>query len=187
MLDTEKISLEYKYSFVKLKQLYETIQKRDENCKTFPAICLLSYNFGDIKFWFISDLDILNTYFSTNTNQFTLWNFSNSTNTYPVKWRLFVVWSGNENINLANEFFKEYIRQWIENNTWLRNNTLSAINNIYNIQKTQDKYQEIIKNENNFELIYENINLQEEFIKDTNTIEMLKWNYNAELYLKNIK
>lgn len=185
MIDIEKISLDYKYNFATFKQLYETIQKRDSNCKIFPAICLLSYNFWDIKFWFVSDLDILDTYFSKNKNNFELWIFTNSKNRYPVRWWLFVLNKGNKNINLANEFFKEYIKQWVENNTWLRNNTLSAINNIYNIQKTQDIYSEIIQNENNFELIYENINLQENFIKDSKNLDLLKWNYNAELYLKN--
>jgi hypothetical protein len=51
---------------------------------------------------------------------------------------------------------------------------LSAINNIYDIQKTQTKFQQLISNENNFKLIYENINLQEEFTINTDTLEMLK-------------
>gem|GEM_PF-3088170 len=62
----------------------------------------------------------------------------------------------------------------MENNTGLRNNTLSAVNNIYHIQKQQTEYKNIISSENNFKLIYENINLQEEFLKNTNTLELLK-------------
>jgi hypothetical protein len=62
----------------------------------------------------------------------------------------------------------------MENNTGLRNNTLSAVNNIYHIQKQQAEYKNIISSENNFKLIYENINLQEEFLKNTNTLELLK-------------
>lgn len=185
MLDIEKISLDYKYNFATFKQLYETIQKRDENCKLFPAICLMSYNFWDIKFWFISDFDILDTYFSKNKNSFEMQSFTNSTTSYPIKWRIFVVPKWNEKINLANEFFKEYIKEGISNNTGLRNNTLSAINNVYNIQKNQEIYWGIIQNENNFELIYESINLQENFIKDSKNLDLLKWNYNAELYLRN--
>ncbi len=184
MLDTEKISLDYKYNFATFKQLYETIEKRNSDCILFPAICLMSYNFGDIKFWFLSDLDILETYFSSNKNLFKINEFSNSKSSYPAKWWVFVVAKWNENINLANEFFVEYIRQWVENNTWLRNNTLSAINSIYNIQKTQEKYSEIIQHENHFELIYESINLQEEFIKNNKNLDLLKWNHNPDLYLK---
>jgi len=184
MLDTEKISLDYKYNFATFKQLYETIEKRNSDCILFPAICLMSYNFGDIKFWFLSDLDILETYFSSNKNLFKINEFPNSKSSYPAKWWVFVVAKWNENINLANEFFVEYIRQWVENNTWLRNNTLSAINSIYYIQKTQEKYSEIIQHENNFELIYESINLQEEFIKNSKNLDLLKWNHNPDLYLK---
>jgi hypothetical protein len=189
MLDTENIDLDYKYNFATFKQLYQTINKRDQNCELFPAICLMSYNFGDIKFWFLSDLDILDSYFAQNDNsnsqnKFKLNNFSNSINNYPIKWRIFVVNKDNPNINLANEFFKEYLSQAVNNNTWLRNNTLSAINNIYNIQKNNPIYTDIILNENNFKLMYSNINLQENFIKDTSTIDLLKWDYNPELYLK---
>ena len=187
MLDNENMSLEYNYKFANFKQLYEIIQKRDENCKTFPAICLMSYGFWDIKFWFLSDFDILNKLFSKNKNNFEIRDFNNSANIYPVKWWVFVVPKNNENINLANEFFKEYLNQSIENNTGLWNNTLSAVNNIYNIQKNDSIYQNLILNENNFKLMYESINLQEEFLKNTNTIEMLKWNYSPELYLKNLK
>ncbi len=192
MLDTENINLEYKYNFVTFKQLYQTIWKRDTSCELFPAICLMSYNFGEIKFGFLSDLDIFNSYFSWNTNNFKINSFSNSQDNYPIKWRIFVVPknntnnnnNNNNNINLANEFFKEYLSQAIDNNTWLRNNTLSAINNIYNTQKTNPIYHELISNENNFKLIYEDINLQEKFIENTATIDLLKWNYSPEIYLK---
>ncbi len=184
MLDTENIDLDYKYDFVNFKQLYQIINKRDTNCELFPAICLMSYNFGDIKFGFLSDLDILDTYFSWNQNNFKIKNFNNTENNYPTRWWIFVVEKDNTNINMANKFLQEYLSQAVNNNTWLRNNTLSAINNIYNIQKNNLIYNNLILNENNFELIYENINLQETFLKNTNTIEMLKWDYKAELYLK---
>ena len=61
---------------------------------------------------------------------------------------------------------------------------MSAITNIYDIQKQEDKYKEILINENKFRLMYENINLQEEFVKDSKNINLLKWDYNPELYLK---
>jgi len=185
LLDTENIDLEYKYDFVKFKQLYNTIQKRDTNCELFPAICLMSYNFGDIKFWFISDLDILDTYFSWNNNNFDIKSFNNTQNDYPIRGRVFVVPQDNKKINLANEFFTQYLSNSmsIEADTQLRDNTFSAINNIYNLQKTNqnyfNKYQKILKHQNKFKLIYNSINTN----IDQTTIEMLKWNYNIDLYL----
>lgn len=191
MLDTEKITLDYKYNFVTFKQLTDTINKRDPNCKLFPAICLMSYNFGDIKFGFLSDLDILDTYFSWNQNDFRIKNFNSIENSYPVRWRVFVIAKNSPNINLANKFFQQYLSESINNNTGLRNNTLSAINNIYDLQKNTTNnnskyniYEKILQNENNFSLIYENIDLQEDFLKNTNTVDMLKWNYSPEIYLK---
>ncbi len=184
MLDVEKLSLDYSYNFAKLKLLYESISKKNENCKTFPAICLMSYNFWDIKFWFLSDLDILEKYFTNNKNSFEISNFNNTITSYPVKWRVFVVPKWSEKINLANEFFKEYLKEWVNGNENLWWNTLSAITNIYDIQKQEGKYKEILINENKFRLMYENINLQEEFVKDSKNINLLKWDYNPELYLK---
>lgn len=189
LLDTENIDLNYKYDFVNFKKLYNTIQKRDNNCKLFPAICLMSYNFGDMKFGFISDLDILNTYFSWNNNNFYIQSFTNTQNNYPIRWRVFVVPQDNKNIFLADEFFKQYLSNSMDTqyNTQLRNNTLSAVNNIYDLQKTNknyfNKYQEILKHQNNFNLIYDYINTT----IDPTTIEMLKWNYNIDIYLKNLK
>ncbi|HKL44383.1 MAG TPA: hypothetical protein VJ892_03830, partial [Candidatus Absconditabacterales bacterium] len=97
--------------------------------------------------------------------------------------RIFVVPDGNKNINLANEFFKEYLSEAIENNTGLRNNTFSAVNNTYEIQKNNNIYKNIISNENNFKLIQGKL---EDKINQTTT-EMLKGNVNPELYLNGIK
>ena len=187
MLDVEKLSLDYSYNFAKLKLLYESIGKKNENCKTFPAICLMSYNFWDIKFWFLSDLDILEKYFTNNKNSFEISNFNNTITSYPVKWRVFVVPKWSEKINLANEFFKEYLKEWVNGNENLWWNTLSAITNIYDIQKQEDKYKEILINENKFRLMYENINLQEEFVKDSKNINLLKWDYNQSFIWKSKK
>lgn len=184
MLDYQSISLDYKYDFAVFKQLYKTIQKRDPNCEKFPAICLLSYNFWDIKFWFISDLDILSNYFSGNNIIFNIEPFFNSQENYPVRWWIFVVPKNNEKILLANEFFKKYMYESIEKGTWIRNNTLPAVNKNYDTFKLDNKYEKIIKYENSFELIYENLNLHKDFINNSDNTNLLKWNYNPKLFLE---
>ena len=184
MLDVESLALDYSYDFVKFKQLYESIAKKDKSCELFPAICLMSYNFWDIKFWFLSDFDILEKYFTGNKTMLEVANFNNSSLSYPIKGRVFVVPKWSEKINLANEFFKEYLKEWVDGNKSLWWNTLSAITNIYDEQIQEDRYKELSTNENKFRLIYENINLQEEFVKNSKNINLLKWDYKPELYLK---
>ncbi|MCK9467262.1 MAG: hypothetical protein M0P94_02945 [Candidatus Absconditabacterales bacterium] len=184
MLDVESLALDYSYDFVKFKQLYESIAKKDKSCELFPAICLMSYNFGDIKFGFLSDFDILEKYFTGNKTMLEVANFNNSSLSYPIKGRVFVVPKGSEKINLANEFFKEYLKEGVDGNKSLWGNTLSAITNIYDEQIQEDRYKELSTNENKFRLIYENINLQEEFVKNNKNINLLKGDYKPELYLK---
>ncbi|HRX64127.1 MAG TPA: hypothetical protein P5060_03430 [Candidatus Absconditabacterales bacterium] len=183
MINTKTINLDYKYNFANFKKLYETIQKRDNNCQDFPAICLMSYNFGDLKFGLLSDLNILQKHFSGNQNNFYIDNFYNVQSSYPTIGRVFVVPQNNENIYLANQFFKEYLSQAIQNNTGLRNNTLSAVNNIYDLQKNQKIYQKIIPNENNFTLIQRGL----DYKINENTLEMLRGNYNPEIYINGSK
>ncbi len=183
MLDVEKLSLDYSYDYIKFKQLYKSIWKRDENCNIFPSICLMYYNFWDLKFWFLSDFDILEKYFTGNKIILEIAVFNNTNLSYPVKGRVFVVPKWSEKINLANEFFKEYLKEWVDNQ-WLWWNTLSAINNIYDQQKQDSKYNELIKNEHKFKLFYENITLQEDFLQDNKNLNLLKWDYKPEFYLK---
>ena len=183
MLDVEKVPLDYSYDYIKFNQLYKLIWKKEENCSKFPSICLMSYSFWDLKFGFLSDFDILEKYFTGNKTMLEIAIFNNIDLSYPVKGRVFVVPKWSEKINLANEFFKEYLKEWVDNE-WLWWNTLSAINNIYDQQKQDSRYGELTKNESKFKLMYESINLQEDFLKDSKNLNLLKWNYKPELYLK---
>ena len=176
--------IKFKNDNSELSNILNTNNMVRATCNIFPALCTIKYEFADIKFWFLSDLDILEKYFPWNHNLYA-WNFTNSENQYPVKWRVFVVPKWNQNTNLTNKFFSEYISQSIDWNDSLWNNTLSAITNIYNTQKTKDIFKNIIWNENNFYIFTGSINLQDQIINDWKTLEMLKWNYNIKSYLSN--
>lgn len=184
MLNTNNIALKEKYTFQNFRELTSLLKNQNENCSNYPALCSMKNWYADIKFWFLSDFDILTKYFPWE-NRIYIWEFIDSNNKYPVKWRVFVVPEWQENTNLTNKFFSEYISQSIDWNDTLRNNTLSAITNIYNTQKTKDIFKNIIWNENNFYIFTGSINLQEQIVNDWKTLEMLKWNYNVKSYLSN--
>jgi hypothetical protein len=61
-----------------------------------------------------------------------------------------------------------YIKSSVLNSLPLWENNLSAFNNVFQIQKIQKRYENILKYEPNFSLMYNDINLQEDFIKKTN-------------------
>lgn len=184
MLNTNNITLKEKYTYKNFNTILTTLKNQNENCSISPALCIIKYWFADIKFWFLSDMDILEKYFPWSHNLYA-WNFTNSENNYPVKWRVFIVPKWNQNTNLTNKFFSEYISQSIDWNDTFRGNTLSAITNIYDTQKTKDIFKNIIWNENNFYIFTGSINLQDQIINDWRTLEMLKWNYNVKSYLSN--
>lgn len=184
MLNTNNISLKEKYTYKNFNTILNILKEQNWNCSIFPALCTIKYGYTDIKFWFLSDLDILEKYFPWNYNLYA-WVFTNSENQYPVKWRVFIVPKWNENTNLTNKFFSEYISESVDWNRDFWNNTLSAISNIYENQKTENKFKNILQNENNFYIFTGSINLQDQIINDGKTIDMLKWNYNVKSYLSN--
>ena len=184
MLNTNNIALKTKYTYQNLNTILNILKNGNESCSTYPALCTIKYWYVDIKFWFLSDLDILAKYFPGNYNLYA-WSFTNSENNYPVKWRVFVVPKWNQNTNLTNRFFSEYISQSIDWNDTFRNNTLSAITNIYDQQKQKNNFKNIISNESKFYIFTGSINLQDQIINDWRTLEMLKWNYNIKSYLSN--
>ncbi len=184
MLNTNNISLKEKYTYKNFSTILNILRDQNTTCSTFPALCVIKYGYTDIKFWFLSDFDILDKYFPWNNNLYA-WSFTNSENQYPTKWRVFIVPKWNQNTNLTNKFFSEYISASIDWDDTFWDNTLSAITNIYNTQKTKNIFKNIIWNESKFYIFTGNINLQDQIINDWKTLEMLKWNYNIKSYLSN--
>lgn len=184
MLNTNNSDLKNKYTYQNLKNIVSLLSKQSEYCNDYPALCTAKYWYTDIAFWFLSDLDILHAYFPGD-NTVNIWDFTNSNNSYPVKWRVFVVPKWNQKTNLTNKFFGEYISESIGWNETFRDNTLSAITNIYDIQKQKDKFKSMIANEKKFYLFIGSINILDQILNDWKTINMLKWNYNTDAYLWN--
>ena len=184
MLNTNNISSKNKYTYINLKQLLNILVKQNKFCEEYPAICIVRYWYSDIKFWFMSDFDIIDAYFSKN-NSLYAGNFTNSTNSYPTKWRVFVVPNWNKNTNLTNKFFSEYISQSIDWDTTFRNHTLSAITNIYDQQRQNEFFENILSNENKFYLFINSIDLQNQITTDWKTFETLNWKYSISAYIKN--
>lgn len=183
MLDVEKIDLWFKYNYESFYNIYSRLIKSNSYCEYYPAICMFAYNFGDIKFGFISDFDILEKYFPESLNNFTALQFTNSDIEYPTRWWWFVIPKWNKNKNLSIKFLWAYISDAVDGDMSLWWNTLPAINNVYDAKKSGILYKNIMNYENKFILYLESVNLQNRFVKDTKNINLLQWFYSPEVYI----
>lgn len=183
MLDVEKIDLSFKYNYESFYNIYSRLIKTNPYCEYYPAMCMFAYNFGDIKFGFISDLDIFEKYFPESYNNFVVSQFTNSDIEYPTRWWWFVVPKGNLNKNLSIKFLETYISDAVDGDSSLRWNTLPAVNNMYDTKKSNILYKSIMNYEDKFVLYWENINLQDKFINDSKNINLLQGFYSPEVYI----
>ena len=186
--DTINFNSDYKWDLLEFKKLVINIAKRNPNCKDHPSICLFSYRFADIIFGFVSDQNIINnfTWWGIWLDNVSIYNFPISSDDYKIRAWWFVVDDDSLHDNQVDYFLKMYIKTSILNSLPLWDNNLSAFNNIFQIQKIQKRYENILKYESKFSLMYNEINLQENFIKKTNLINLLKWGYKTDLFLNNL-
>lgn len=185
MLDIEKLKDSHKYEYSNFRDLFLRLSQNNWYCTTFPASCIMAYNFSDFSFWFLSNFDILDKYFPWKSKNLNIYNFTNSDISYPVRWWIFVVPKWNKNILLVKEFFSKYMSKAMDGEDNLRGNTLSAINIIYETQRLYPLYEAIIPNDNRFIIIRWNINDQESFFNDKKNTELFLGKYNSISYIEN--
>lgn len=191
MLQLSTFDSKQKRDYVKFILLVKKIQKRNQYCEIYPDTCLFAYKFADIKFGYLSDLIIWNKYFK-NSNRtiqdIDIVNFPISSQDYKVRWRAFVI-NNNTNDNKdasINTFVNYYLKAWVTNQYALWDNIRSADNTVFDFQKSQKKYKNILQYEKNFSLIYAGRELQQDFLKKTQTIKLLKEEITSEKYLENL-
>jgi len=63
ILDTINNPAVSKWSYANFKITFNKLLKKNTNCISFPDICIIAYNLGDIKFGFLSDANIQERYF----------------------------------------------------------------------------------------------------------------------------
>lgn len=116
------------YNVKDLNFIANTINQSE--CKNFPSICFQIYNFVWIRFWFLSDADIVQEYFQQKKSSFEKISkipmpFSSIESPVRIRWR----WI-SDNIqdydteNAVYNFLIEYMNKHTEYN--LRNSTLSV-------------------------------------------------------------
>jgi len=118
----------WKYNVSILNKIQEAITAPE--CQYFPSICFQIYKFVGLRFGFLSDADIVNTYFpwkKTNFDNLSITSLPYSELESPIRirWR----WmpsslTDEDTIRWVNIFLKEYIQNHKEYN--LRNSTLST-------------------------------------------------------------
>jgi len=130
------------YNVWDLNQIANTITKPE--CKDFPSICFQLYNFVGVRFWFLSDKDIVHNYFSHKDSTFE--NLSK----YPIPFysiespvRIWWFWISKniDSIDTANDINKilvYYIDNHNKYNLW--NSVLSVFNEEWKVSLTDEPY-----------------------------------------------
>lgn len=117
--------------YYKTNTLNTIIKKiSDQNCDNFPSICMQLYDFVTIRFWFLSDKDIVNQYFPTKKTEFHEIS-KNITPMYsiesPFRLRWWIIPKTVENVDEINGvylFLAQYMKKHSEYPLW--GSTLSA-------------------------------------------------------------
>lgn len=177
ILDTINNPAVSKWSYANFKITFNKLLKKNTNCISFPDICIIAYNLGDIKFGFLSDANIQERYFwwtGSKITQLTIYNFPTATDRYDVRGRGFVADRNTQNDEAIKIFAKEYTQAWANNSMPLRQDTLSAFNAVLDIQKIQKKYTLVFQFEPQFSLMVYPSDLQGQFLKNTNFISMIQ-------------
>ena len=99
-------------------------------CDYFPSLCFQLYNFVWVRFWFLSDADVVRTYFSWKQAKFDNLSinplpFSQLESPVRIRWRWIRGSLEDEHkINAIGEFMEQYLGKYDEYN--LRKSTLSV-------------------------------------------------------------
>ena len=125
-LETNLPSKNYKVSTL------NTIMKNisDQNCNNFPSICMQLNNYVTIRFWFLSDKDIVNQYFQQKKSEFNEISksfppFSSIESPFRLWWWIIPSTVEDENtLNWVYIFLAQYMKKHSSYKLW--SSTISA-------------------------------------------------------------
>jgi len=177
-------------SFLTFKQNHAKINKRVANCSVFPWVCLLAYQYGDIKLWYLSDIAIWYKYFPKTKfkpTDTTISNFPVSAHSYTVKWRWFIVHPETSKDYAIQKFIQAYVKTSTTQSLSLWEHTLSAYMSVYNLQKDQEIYSNIMPFEQYFNIDITSLDTQSQFIQQTNVVNFIKKELTPQAFLGTFK
>lgn len=116
----------------------------NHKCKDFPSICLQLYNFVSIRFWFLSDADIVKHYFQNYKSEFekitkSTLPFSSSETPVRLRWRALP--SSITDISTINSVYLFLIHYMNNHSKYnLRNSTLPAFHHEWDATLSSNKF-----------------------------------------------
>ena len=130
------------YNIWDLNRISNTITHPE--CKIFPSICFQLYNFVWIRFWFLSDKDIVQNYFSRKEPNFEKLSklpmpfYSIES---PIRIRWFWISENIKDIDTANAINKFLVKYMNNHDNYdLRNSTLSVFKNDWEDSLQNNQY-----------------------------------------------
>lgn len=123
------------YNVSNLKTILDKIDISE--CKNFPSICFQLYDLVWLRFGFLSDLDVIETYFQTKKSKFTdlqkqRYPFFETENPVRIRWR--AIPDSLTDIDTINAVYRFLVKYMNSNNEYdLRNSTISTFKSEWNI------------------------------------------------------
>lgn len=165
--------------------LTNKLAERNDYCKWYPTLCIFNYNFTDHIFGFLSDNNILKTYFTNTT--YTINSFFHNEK-YPARWRWFLVYSGTEVSTQAMHFLEIYMQNSISTiDTWLWNNTIPASNLAQNAIDYSDMPPAISDANTQRDILTRDGTTPRQFIEKTDILKILDGSSDSTLFLKSLQ
>jgi len=150
-------------------------------CKTYPSLCLFSYDYWDSRIGLLSDINKIDKYFPINDYTINPFRY---TDRYPARWWWFI--TNKKSISSRITMFLEtYIQASLVNiNAWLRNRTIPA-STLANSTINDPFIQWSLYDNNNRDIYIGDKSTLTNAIQETKIIELLEGNYTPELFIEN--
>lgn len=178
------------WDYAKYKRVSKTLIERNPKCQLYPKLCFMYYKLTSVSFGYLSEMDIINKYFQQSS--YTIYNFPNSSNVYPVKLRWWVVnksryneviKGGANGVSLAWTFFQEYVNQATNGNHYLWPTLFSAFNSVLDSQESDLQWRYISQFKSKRQVNPITINTKDSFDQ---LVALLKGEYDLQVFLAGI-
>jgi len=160
------------------------IEEETEECRLYPNLCLLNKKEWSITFWLLSDIHKIEKNFPDTEYHIYPFRFNN---TYPARWRGFLVNTNTPIESRALYFLENYIQSsLIDIDPDLRDRTIAASLNANNTINDINTQWDLYSNENNRSMLISNKNYMTESYMIQWFIQVREWLLTPEQFISNI-
>lgn len=173
--------------FGDFRSLISAITEKVPVCDALPIQCLIRFQLTDIGFIYLSDLDLLRSWFpqwDRRETNYSLTNFPSITMWYPVTARWFVIPKNSTAHTQAYQRITAYLRLATQQRLITSSYTLSPVAEHLQTQLLQNTYTALSKQISYGYLTPLSSYFSQDPLFTQRLIDVFEWRYNADLFMK---